>query len=189
MKIKIYLLIFSIFLLSCQPNKVLHDIKFDYNSLSKININANQVTIDNIYNSIYEEPYIENSLKFPPSFRINSWLDKNISVFGTRNTLIINILDASITREEKENDTNKKYEQKIIYYYEIFLSLEFILLDDLNSVLATTNVEAKRSTTSSKFISLNEKENILDKLTLEALIDLSNKTDDLLNLHMSDYIL
>ena len=189
MKIKIYILILTVLLLSCQPNKVLQDIKFDYNSLSKININANNIAINNKYDVIYEEPYIENSLKTPPSLRINNWLDKNINVFGTRNTLIINILDASIKRLEKENDNNKKYEQKVIYYYEIYLSIEFILLDDSESILSTTNVEAKRSTTSSKFISLNEKQNILDKLTLESLIDLSNKTDELLNLHMSDYIL
>ena len=35
--------------------------------------------------------------------------------------------------------------------------LEFLLLDDNDLILATTIVESKRSTTSGKFISLNEK--------------------------------
>ena len=46
-----------------------------------------------------------------------------------------------------------------------------------------------RSTTSGKFISLNERDRILDNLTLDALRDLSNKSVELLKMHMSEYIL
>ena len=56
-------------------------------------------------------------------------------------------------------------------------------------MLATINAETDRTTTSSKFISLSEKERILDTLILEALIDISLKSDELLKTHMSEYLL
>ena len=56
-------------------------------------------------------------------------------------------------------------------------------------ILATTEIEAKRSTTSSKFISLYEKEMIIDTLILDALIDVSLKSEELLKKHMFEYML
>ena len=67
--------------------------------------------------------------------------------------------------------------------------MEFALYDDNNFMLATINAETERTTTSSKFISLSEEERILDTLILEALIDISLKSDDLLKTHMSEYLL
>ena len=67
--------------------------------------------------------------------------------------------------------------------------LEFVLYDDNDLILATTVVEAKHSTTSGKFISLNEKENIVDTLILDTLIDVSLKSEELLKKHMFEFVL
>ena len=56
-------------------------------------------------------------------------------------------------------------------------------------MLATIKAENKRTTTSSKFISLNERERILDTLILDALIDISLKSNVLLKTYMSEYLL
>ena len=56
-------------------------------------------------------------------------------------------------------------------------------------MLATINAETERTTTSGKFISLNEKERILDTLILDALIDISLKSDELLKTHLSEYLI
>ena len=56
-------------------------------------------------------------------------------------------------------------------------------------MLATIKAETKRTTTSSTFISLNERERILDALILDALIDISSKSNVLLKTHMSEYLL
>ena len=67
--------------------------------------------------------------------------------------------------------------------------IEFEIFDDNNFMFASINAETERSTTSSKFISLSEKERILDTLILEALIDITLKSDELLKTHMSEYLL
>ena len=67
--------------------------------------------------------------------------------------------------------------------------IEFILYDDSDLVLATTEAEVNRTTTSNKFISLDQKEQIINTLILDALIDISLKTGELLRVHMSGFIL
>ena len=65
----------------------------------------------------------------------------------------------------------------------------FLLYNDSDQILATAKTEVFRSTTSSKFISLNERDKILDNLVMDSLIDLSNKSVELLKIHMFAYIL
>ena len=57
------------------------------------------------------------------------WHNKNILKIGNENKLVINILDASITKNEIENVDAKKYEEKTIYKYELFFLVEYELYD------------------------------------------------------------
>ena len=183
----VFFVFFSLF--SCQPIEILDEIIFDNNLLTKININAEQKYINDIYEINYVDPYIDHSIKHPPLLRINDWLDQNINIFGSQNKLTINIVDASLTRIERKNESKKKYEEKTEFFYEMRYMIEFFLHDDNDLILATTLVEAKRSTTSGKFISLNEKEKIVDTLILDTLIDLSLKSEDLLKKYMFEFML
>ena len=185
--IAVLLVFFS--LLACQSVEILDKIVFDYNLLAKININAEQKNINNVYEINYVDPYIDHSIKLPPILRVTDWLDQNIYVFGSQNILSINIIEASLTKIERKNESKKKYAEKTEFFYEMIYILEFVLYNDSDLILATTMVEAKRSTTSSKFISLNEKEQIIDTLILDTLIDLSTQTEQLLKIYISDYIL
>ena len=165
------------------------EVIFEYNQLPKISINAKEKLIDEIYEINYVNPYIDHSIKNPPIIRLKEWISQNISVFGSQNKLIINIVDASLKQTERENKNLKKYQEKTEFFYEIHFLMEFELYDDNNFMLANINAETERTTTSSKFISLNEKERILDTLILDALIDISLKSDELLKTHMSEYLL
>jgi hypothetical protein len=188
LKIKIiFFLLFFIF--SCQPVEMLDEVIFEYNQLSKISINAKEKLINEVYEINYVDPYIDYSIKKPPVLRLKDWISQNISIFGSQNKLIINIVDASLKKTERENKNKKKYQEKTEFFYEIHFLIEFELYDDNNFTLATINAETERTTTSSKFISLSEQELILDTLILEALIDISIKSDELLKTHMSEYLL
>ena len=188
LKIKIiFFILFFIF--SCQPVEMLDEVIFEYNNLSKISINAKEQLINEVYEINYVDPYIDHSTKNPPILRLKDWISQNISIFGSQNKLIINIVDASLKRTERENNNKKKYKEKTEFFYEVYFLIEFELYDDNNFILANIDVETKRTTTSSKFISLSEKERILDTLILDALIDISLKSDELLKTHMSEYLL
>ena len=190
-KLLTIIIVFFLFpsLFSCQPIEILDDVVFDNNLLTKININAEQKYINEIYEINYVDPYIDHSITHPPLLRIKNWLDQNINIFGTQNKLTINIIDASLTRIERKNDSKKKYEENTEFFYEMHYILEFLLHDDNDLILATTIVEAKHSTTSGKFISLNEKENIVDTLILDTLIDVSLQSEELLKKHMFEFVL
>lgn len=179
--------IILIFIFSCQPIEIVDDVVFDYDQFNKININAKIKNINNLYEPKYDNYYIDHSLiKSPISYLVN-WLDKNINLFGNENLLEINILDSSLKKTEIKNDETNKYKEKTIFLFEISYLIEFILYDNNNYILASTIVEAKRSTTSGKYISLKEKEKIIDYLIFKCLKDFSNKANELIKIHLKNF--
>ena len=180
----IFLLIFS-----CQPVELIQPVEINNSEFEKISINAKEVSIKIDYKPIFSEENIEDQLKNTPLERLISWNQENISNFGNDNTFIINIIDASIKKREIENQDAKKYEEQTIFQYEIFLLVQYEIYDNSNYLIANTTVESSRSTTSQKYISLNEKEIIINDLMRNTLKDFTKESIIQLSDYMSDYII
>ena len=184
-------IIFFTFLASCQKNLIIDEVVFDNTQLNIFSFNAAEKEIKITYESSFNDPFIEHVMKISPDKRSLSWLENNINNFGTMNKILVDIQQASIVR--KEIITEKKVagviKKQDEYLYELNFIVFFNLLNDDKKVLATSNAEVIRTTTSSKFISLNERDHILNKLTLDSLKDLSNQSLKLLKVHMSEYML
>ncbi len=189
MSLKINLIVFLFFLASCQPIEILTPTEIDNTRLESISINAKDLSINIKYKPIFSEENIEDQLKNPPIELLTNWLNENIIKFGSQNTFKINILDASIYKKEIQNVNAKKYEEKTIFKYEIYFLVEYELYDDSDILLANTTVESFRSTTSQKYISLNERDLIINDLLFKSLIDFTNETKSMINLYMSQYLL
>ena len=183
------LLIFLFVVSSCNKIEVLDEIVFDYDQLPKIAFSAEQKKVIETYETKFSDPFIDYSLPKPPKEHLKSWIESNFAIIGTENKLIINIIDSSLTKSEVANANAKKYEEKTIYLFEINYLAEYILYDDSNAILSSTTVETKRSITSGKFISLMESDRIIESLILDALTDFAKKTEELIKIHMSGYIL
>ena len=182
----IYIIFFII--ISCQPTKKTDTFIFDYSKFDDFSISAKSVTLNNLYEQSFSKSNIENQIKVSPNERLESWLKKKFQIFGNENKLIINILDSSISRDEIENEDAKNYEEKTIYVYKVSYLVEFELYDNSNYLLSNISVENSRSTTSNKYISLNELESIVDLLIFNSIQDLSSETKYLLNKYMSEYL-
>ena len=183
------LLFFLFSLSSCNKIEVIDKIVFDYNQLPKIVFSAEQKIIKETYETKFSDPFIDYSLSKPPKEHLKSWIESNFSIIGTENKLIINIIDSSLKKSEVVNANANKYEEKTIFLFEINYLADYILYDNSNAMLSSTTVETKRSITSGKFISLMESDRIIDSLILEALTDFAKKTEELIKIHMSEYIL
>ena len=183
------LLIFLFAVSSCNKIEVLDEIVFDYDQLPKIVFSAEQKIVKETYEAKFSNPFIDHSLLKPPKEHLKYWIESNFAIIGTENKLIINIIDSSLTKSEVANANAKKYEEKTIYLFEINYLAEYILYDDSNAILSSTTVETKRSITSGKFISLMESDRIIESLILDALTDFAKKTEELIKIHMSGYIL
>lgn len=186
---KFFLLFFTFHLISCQRVEFLDNIVFDYDQLSKLTITAEELIINEVYEIKYSDPYIDHSLKISPKSHLISLLKNNVNIMGSENKLVINIHDASLKKNEILNIDAKKFQEKNIFQYEINFLVEYILLNDSNKILSVTNVESRRSVTSSKSISIMEYEKIIDSLILDGLVDFINKSKELINIHMAGYIL
>ena len=184
--ISIFLLVIII---SCQPIEKIDQVVFDNNQLSKFEILSNVIKIENIFENKISEPYIGHTLKIDPSQRVSNWVNDNFKAIGTENKFEVVILDASLLNTEFKNKDAKNFDEKINYKYELFYLIEFNLYNDTNNLVASTLVETIRSTTSGAYISLQNREKIIDDLIYQSLVDLSLQSHQLLKQYMSDYIL
>ena len=180
---------FLIVSVACQPVEKINQIVFDNNQFSKFNILSDSIEIIEIFERKISDPYIGHTLKVSPSERIINWINDNFKAIGNENIFTVTILDASLSQSEFENREAKNFDEKINYKYELFYLVEFNLYDESRNLIATTLVESSRSTTSGLYISIQEKENIINDLVYQSLNDLSSESKILLTKYMSNYIL
>ena len=180
--------IISLYVLSCQPIEIIEPVTFDYSKLDKISISANEIIINSEYKPKFSNKNIEDQIPNPPINIIKEWNNQNILNFGKENKLIINILDASIIKQEVSNIEAEKYEEKTVFKYKIFFLVEYELYDNSNFLIANTTVESSRSTTSKKYISLNERDIVINNLLHDALKDFIKETKSMMNTYMFGYI-
>ncbi len=176
------------FLFSCQKTEFVDDVVFDNKLLESHSFNAEIKEVNNLYNVIFDEPFIDHVMKITPYQRIEKWIDENLMTFGTSNKLLINVHEASIKKMKlAEEEDSKKIIKNKEFIYEVTMIVEFELYNDQNNILASTNVRINRTTTSIEFISIAERNRLLDTITLEALKDLNSKSSELLEKHFSQY--
>ena len=185
---KINFILLFFFIISCQPIELIQPTEFDNSRYEKISFNAKEKTLVIKYNPIFSDENIEDQLSNSPLDIITSWMNENVNNFGSQNKLIINILDASILKKEAENKDAKKYEEQTVFKFEVFFLVEFELYDNSDYLLANISVESSRSTTSQKYISLNETELIINELINKTLYDFVKETKSMSKLYMSEYI-
>ena len=188
MYLKNSLILILLMVLSCQPVEILKPIEIDTSNLDTISIYSKNIEINKKYNSVFSQNNIEEQIQKSPIDVIVEWHNKNILKIGNENKLVINILDASITKKEIENVDAKKYGEKTIFKYELFFLVEYELYDDSGFLEANTTVETSRSTTSQKYISLNEVELIINDLLFKAMKDYINEAKNQLSIYMGDYL-
>ena len=182
-----FILIFFM-ILSCQPVEILKPIEIETSKFEKISINAEQVEVNKKYNSVFSKSNIEDQIQKSPINLMAEWNSQNIIKLGNENKLVINILDASIKKTEIMNVGAKKYEERTIFNYELFYLVEYELYNNSGFLIANSTVETSRSTTSQKYISLNETEIIINDLLILGIKDYINETKNQLSIYMKDYL-
>ncbi len=181
-------LVVIFYLLSCQPLEIMKPVEIDNSIFENISINAQLIEINDNYESVFSKENIEDQILQSPIKILKKWINQNIIKFGNENKFVVNILDASISKKEIENADAKKYEEKTIFQYEVFFLVEYQLYDDSNFLIANTTVESSRSTTSQKYISLNEADIIINEMLINAMHDFTKETKLLLLSYMGGYL-
>ncbi len=187
---KIIIFLFSFLVIySCQPIEKIDHVVFDNNQFSQYDILSGSIEIIEIFEKKISEPYIGHSIKVSPSQRIINWVNDNFKAIGNENKFTITILDASLIQTKFENEQAKNFDEKVNYKYKLSYLVEFSLYDNSKNLISSILVESSRSTTSGLYISIQEKENIINELIYESLSDVSNESKQLLNKYMDNYIL
>ena len=189
MKKLIITLLFFLILNACQSIEKVNHVVFDNSQFPQFNILSTSIEINEIFKKKISDPFIGHTLEINPSERIISWINDNFKPIGNENNFNVAILDASITQTQFANKEAKNFDEKNNYIYELFYLLEFSLFDDSGNLVVSTLVETSRSTTSGIYISIQEKDNIIDDLIYNSLVEISNESKKLLTSYMTNYLL
>ncbi len=189
MKNKNLILFFSLVIFACQPIEKFDQVVFDNNQFSKFDLFVNSIEITQVFENKISEPYIGHTMKISPSDRIIKWIEENFKAVGNENKFSVKILDASITQSQIENTEAKNFDEKMNYRYDLFYLVEFNLYDNFNNLIASTLVESVRSTTSGMYISIQEKENIVNDLIYQSVNDVSTESKNLIKIYMGEFLL
>ncbi len=82
----------------------------------------------------------------------------------------------------------KNMKKKLYINMNYFFLVEYELYDNSGFLKANTTVETSRSTTSQKYISLNETEIIINDLLFQTMNDYINETKNQLSIYMGNYL-
>tara|TARA_B110000438_G_scaffold299625_1_gene350203 strand:- start:44 stop:619 length:576 start_codon:yes stop_codon:yes gene_type:complete len=186
---RIILFFIFVFIIACQKVETFEKEIFNFNLLPSIMFNAENKNINSLYEENIEEPFYDHSLNKKPIEYLKELLVNNFNTVGTSNYVEINIIDASVKKYEIPNTESSKFQEKTILMFEANFMLEFLLYDDSNFLLSNIVVESERTITSGKLISLIESDIIIEKLIYDSLKDLTKKSEELLKIHMSEYLL
>lgn len=189
MKKSIISIIFLLINFACQPIEKIDQIVIDNNQFFKFEVMSSSIQINQVYEMKLNEPYVGHTLKTTPIEIIKNWINENFKNTGNENKLIISIIEASLTQVEFENKAAKRFDEKTNFKYQLNILVEFFLQDDLGNMISSALVESSRSTTSGIYISLQEKEKIINELIYLGMNDLSIETKKILNKYMKDYLI
>jgi hypothetical protein len=180
---------FLIFIFACQPIEKNKKIVFDNNQLPNFDILSKKIEIKTIFEKKISDPYIGHTLQTSLEQRVINWVNDNFKGRGDENIFKVTILEASLTKIKFENTNAKNFDEKINYKYELFYLIEFTLYDNFKNLLSSTLVETSRSTTSGLYISIQNKEKIIEDLIYLSLVDLSKESQRLLLKYLGEYII
>ena len=186
---KIIISFILLFIFSCQPIEKIDSIVFDNSQFFKFDLLSSSIEINEVFEKKISDPFIGHTLKVNPSQRIINWVNDNFKAMGNENVFNVTILDASLSQIEFKNNNAKNFDEKTNYKYELFYLIEFNLYDDSRNLVATTIVETSRSTTSGLYISIQEKEKIINDLVYQSLSDLSKESGLQLLKYMGNFVL
>ncbi|MBI29160.1 MAG: hypothetical protein CFH21_00717 [Alphaproteobacteria bacterium MarineAlpha5_Bin11] len=188
---KLYNILILLFLYSCASVPVYNQVSSDYSDIGTISFASSSISVQNDYNPLFEDPYIDHLLSITPSERFLTWSESNIVGFGLENKLLISLINASI--KSSEVNIEKKIAGIIKKPNEIKYDLDYevlyVIYDDSGNIIGKTKVKINRSTTSSSHISLAERDKIMDKLIYDGMEDLVKKSQESVKKHLGKFII
>jgi len=146
-------------------------------------------TVEN-YRSPLRPPNVEHLFPTPISAALRRWSDDRLKAEGGTNVMHVIIEDASVVLEELE--TNKDLEglftTEQAERVDARIQVRIEITDENGTVLAFTNTEAVRSRTTPENVSLSERDQIYNDLTMVLMNDFNTSQEQSIRRYFDAYL-
>ena len=176
---------------ACETTVTRPDVpELSFKHLPALSFKVGRIEIIETYLSPLRPPNVEHLFPTPISAALSRWSNDRLKAEGGSNVMHVIIEDASATAEELE--TNKDLEglftTEQAERVDARLQVRIEISDENGVVLAFTSTEATRSRTTPENVSLNERDQIYNDLTIAVMNDFNTSQEQGIRRHFDNYL-
>jgi hypothetical protein len=164
--------------------------ELSYKHLPSLSLAVSRIEIVEQYQSPLQSPHVEHLFPTPIVQALRRWSDDRLKPAGGANVMRIIVEDASAIVEELE--TNKDIEAwfttEQAERVDARLKVRIEITDAEGEVLAFTSTEASRSRTTPENVSLNERDQIYNELTMVLMNDFNASQEQGIRRYLQPYL-
>ena len=164
--------------------------ELSFKHLPALSFAVGRIEIVEKYRSPLRLPNVEHLFPTPISAALHRWSEDRLQTKGGPNVMHVIIEDASAVAEELETDKDRgalfTTEQAERVYARLQVRIE--ISDENGAVLAFTSTEATRSRTTPENVSLSERDQLYNDLTIALMNDFNTSQEQGIRRHLDNFL-
>ena len=164
--------------------------ELSFKHLPALSFAVGRIEVVEKYNSPLRPPNVEHLFPTPISAALRRWSDDRLQAKGGPNVMHVIIEDASAVAEELETDKDLEalFTTEQAERVDARLKVRIEISDENGAVLAFTSTEATRSRTTPENVSLSERDQLYNDLTIAVMNDFNTSQEQSIRRHFDDFL-
>lgn len=164
--------------------------ELSFKHLPALSFAVGRIEVVEKYNSPLRPPNVEHLFPTPISAALRRWSDDRLQAKGGPNVMHVIIEDASAVAEELETDKDLEalFTTEQAERVDAHLQVRIEISDQNGAVLAFTSTEATRSRTTPENVSLSERDQLYNDLTIAVMNDFNTSQEQGIHRHFDNFL-
>ncbi|MEE8172080.1 MAG: hypothetical protein V3T62_04040 [Alphaproteobacteria bacterium] len=164
--------------------------ELSFKHLPTMSFTVGRIEIVEKYRSPLRSPNVEHLFPTPIAAALRRWSDDRLKAAGGANVMRVIVEDASAVVEELEtnNDLEALFTTEQAERVDARLQVRIEITDENGAVLAFTSTEARRSRTTPENVSLDERDQIYNDLTMVLMNDFNTSQEQGIRRYLDTFL-
>ncbi len=189
----IFIIVFSLSLISCQSPAPFSNLKLNFDHLEKISLNISEIEIISIYKPPFKRPNVDHLYEETLSQVASRYFLYKFNTLDNNKRLRIVIKEASLKKNTKKNSQKSAiinlFNNKSSTSYYAVLKVEIQIINERGFIISKINSEVFLSKSDTKNLSINEDLMIYFEICEKIIMLLDEELYKQINKHFKKYLI
>ena len=189
----IFIIVFSLSLISCQSPAPFSNLKLNFDHLEKISLNISEIEIISIYKPPFKRPNVDHLYEETLSQVASRYFLYKFNTLDNNKRLRIVIKEASLKKNTKKNSQKSAiinlFNNKSSTSYYVVLKVEIQIINERGFIISKINSEVFLSKSDTKNLSINEDLMIYFEICEKIIMLLDEELYKQINKHFKKYLI